>query len=58
MSDFRRADMFYLTEPSRGVLVVSLKIGNALMRVEITRDQLANFLVDGTSIALRTEKIG
>ena len=57
MSDFERAEMFYLTEPSRGIFVVSLRVNDALRRFEISLDQLANFLVDGTSMALRSERV-
>lgn len=45
--------MFYLTEPSRGVFIVNFRIGLELQRLEISRDQLANFLVDGAAMALR-----
>jgi hypothetical protein len=56
----RPAKLFYLTEPARGVFVVNVQIDmyggmitTGLVRLEITRDQLANFLVDGTAMALR-----
>jgi hypothetical protein len=49
------AQMFYLTEPSRGTFIVNFRVGMELQRIEITRDQLANFLVDGAAMALRTE---
>ena len=55
MSEMRKAQLFYLTEPSRGVFVVNVTIGYAaLARFEISRDQLANFLVDGAAMALRS----
>jgi len=56
MSDLAKAKMFYLTEPSRGVFVVNFRIGEALQRFEISRDQLANLLVDGTAMVLRSEQ--
>jgi hypothetical protein len=49
------AKQFYLTEPSRGLFIVNFRIGSELQRMEITRDQLRNFLVDGTAMALRNE---
>ena len=57
MSEMQKAEMFFLTEPSRGVFVVSFRMRSdyPLVRVEISRDQLANFLVDGAAMALRTE---
>lgn len=57
MNDMPKAEMFYLTEPSRGVFVVSQRIGGMLARFEISRDQLANFLVDGAAMALRSSSI-
>jgi len=49
--------LFYLTEPSRGVFVANFQVdGGALERIEISRDQLANFLADGTAIAFRDSK--
>jgi len=48
------ATMFYLTEPSRGRFIVNFRIATELQRIEITADQLRNFLVDGTAMALRT----
>lgn len=48
------ATMFYLTEPSRGRFIVNFRIAMELQRIEITADQLRNFLVDGTAMALRT----
>lgn len=51
-----RATLFYLTEPSRDVFIVNFRIGAELKRLEITRDQLRNFLVDGTAMALRSEQ--
>lgn len=47
------AKLFYLSEPSRGVFIVNIQIDEALSRIEITKDQLANFLVDGAAMALR-----
>ena len=57
MTDIPRAEMCFLIEPSRGVFVVSFRMRSdyPLVRVEISRDQLANFLVDGAAMALRTE---
>lgn len=50
-----KAELFYITEPSRGVFVVNIRTGEqVLWRFEISRDQLANFLVDGAGMALRT----
>lgn len=49
----RPAKLFFLTEPSRGMFIVNVQIEHALGRIEITKDQLANFLVDGAAMALR-----
>lgn len=50
----RTAKLFYLTEPSRGVFVVNIQTWPGTAdRIEITKDQLANFLVDGAAMALR-----
>ena len=50
-----RAARFYLTEPSRNRFVVNVRLPAMDICFEISRDQLANFLIDGTSIALRSE---
>ncbi len=56
MSEKQKADLFYLTEPSRGVFVVSVRLAyKTLVSFEISRDQLANFLVDGAAMALRKD---
>lgn len=55
MPDFLEAKNFHLTEPSRGVYVVNYRVGEKLRRMTITQAQLANFLVDGAAIALRSE---
>lgn len=52
-----KAEMFYLTEPSRGTFVVSYRVDDALERFEISREQLSNFLVDGISMALRSPQL-
>lgn len=50
----RAAKLFYLTEPSRGVFMVNIQTWpGSVDRIEITKDQLANFLVDGSAMALR-----
>lgn len=53
MSEFQKAELFWLTEPSRGVFVINTRIGGYLTRFEITRNQLAGILVDGAAMALR-----
>jgi hypothetical protein len=52
-----KARFFYLREPKRGVFVVCIQAWDEVYEtVEITREQLANFLVDGTAMALRDSK--
>lgn len=51
------AKRFYLTEPSRGLFVVNFQIGGELKRMTISRNQLANFLVDGAGMALRSQDL-
>lgn len=50
-----KARLFYLTEPCRGIYVVNWQTDTGeIQRMEISRDQLGNFLVDGTASAHRT----
>lgn len=48
-----KANLFYLTQPAPGVFMPNIQIGETFQRVEITKAQLANVLVDGAAMALR-----
>jgi hypothetical protein len=51
---YPKAKLFYLTEPLRNTFVVKVQsAGGVFFEFEITKDQLANFLVDGAAMALR-----
>jgi hypothetical protein len=46
--------MAYLTQPAPGVILLNIQIdGGEFQRVEITKAQLGNIIVDGAAIALR-----
>lgn len=52
MNDARTAKLFFFTEPEPGLFVVNFQISESLVRMKISRDHLANFLVDGIKAAL------
>jgi hypothetical protein len=50
----RRADLAFLTNPGPNVYLLNLQFpGPENLRVEISKAQLANILVDGAGMALR-----
>lgn len=51
------ARLAFLTQPAPGVILFNLQIGETFQRVELTQRQLANILVDGAAIALKSEKM-
>lgn len=48
-----KASLFYLSEPSKGVPVVLLQVGEKVMVAEITLNQLALLIADGAAMAFR-----
>ncbi|MGM4997814.1 hypothetical protein AB8A05_04050 [Tardiphaga sp. 538_B7_N1_4] len=48
------AKLAYLTQPAPGVILLNIQIeGREFERVEVTRDQLANMVVEGAALALK-----
>lgn len=52
MTDVRTAKLFFLTEPEPGLFIVKFQVGDSVVRIQISREHLANFLVDGVKMAL------
>lgn len=54
MTEPRTAKIAYITQPSPGVILLNIQVeGWPFQRVEITKAQLGNIIVDGAAIALR-----
>jgi hypothetical protein len=53
MSDIRPAKFAFLTQPEPGSYLLNLYVeGEEFYRLQITRDQLSNIVVDGARMAL------
>jgi hypothetical protein len=49
------AKLAFLTEPSPGVFHLNLRVeGSDFYRIEISRGQLSNFIIDGSRMALHS----
>lgn len=57
MTEPRTAKIAYLTNPAPGVFLLNLQLEGEFQRVEITKAQLGNILVDGTAMALRATEL-
>ena len=57
MTETRAAKIAYLTQPAPGVFLLNLQLEGEFQRVEITKAQLGNILVDGTAMALRATEL-
>jgi hypothetical protein len=53
----KTARLAYLTQPSPDVILLNLQVAEDIERVEITRDQLRNILIDGAAMAFREQKV-
>jgi len=54
-TDSKVARLAYLTQPAPGVYLLNIQnAAGELWRVEISKGQLANIIVDGAAMALRS----
>lgn len=53
MSDAHKAKLAFLTQPAPGLYLLNLQFHNgAFMRVDISKSQLSNIVVEGARMAL------
>jgi hypothetical protein len=59
MTEAKPAKLAFLTQPAQGVYLLNLRVeGEDFYRLEISRAQLANIVVDGAGMALRSVRLG
>jgi hypothetical protein len=59
VSAARPAKLAFLTQPAPGVYHLNLRVeGEDFYRIEISKAQLANIVVDGAGMALRSIRLG
>ena len=54
MTEYKRAHLAFITEPSPGVYLLNLDDGKKFTRVQINEDQLANLISDGARMKYQT----
>ena len=59
MKDARQAKLAFVTQPAPGIYHLNLRAENEdFFRLQITKEQLSNMVLDGAAIVLRTEGEG
>ena len=54
MTEYKRAQLAFITEPEPGVYLLNLDDGKKFTRVQINEDQLKNLISDGARMKFQT----
>jgi hypothetical protein len=54
MTDHPKAKLAFMTQPSPGMFILNLDLGDELSRVELSREQLSNIVADGAGMIFYT----